>query len=152
MIEQTFILVNECARKSAQTVLANLPIDGSIQIVIGPKKAIRTPDQSSLMWAGPLNDIAEQAWVNGRQYSAETWHEFFKRRFLPEGTEDDYERRITKKWNGKYAIGPDGERDLIGSTTQLSTYGMGIYITEIEAYGASELGVRFTTKRRNENA
>ena len=42
---------------------------------------------------------------------------------------------------------PAGERVLIGSTTQLTTLGMSRYIEQIEAYGASELGVRFTTRK-----
>lgn len=143
LTDQTLILVNEKVRDNALTIIRNLPIDGSMQLVIGLKKKVRTPDQNSLMWVGPLADITEQAWVNGRQYSAEVWHEFFKRKYLPEGTEEDCDRRITKKWQGKWIIDPEGDRILIGSTTQLSTYGMSIYMTEVEAYSATELGVRF---------
>ncbi len=143
LTDQTLILANELVRKNALTIVANLPIDGTMQIVIGPKKKVRTPDQNSLMWVGPLADICDQAWVSGKQFSAEVWHEFFKRKFLPEGTEEDFDRRITKTWKGKWTIDPDGDRVLIGSTTQLSTYGMSIYMTEVEAYAATELGVRF---------
>lgn len=149
MTPQTFVLVNDAIRNNAITIIKNLPIDGSMQVVVEHKKAVRTMSQQSLMWAGPLKDIAEQAWVAGKQYNAEVWHEFFKKKFLPEIMDENYDRKITKKWNGKWVFGPDGDVVLVGSTTQLSTYGMGIYITELEAYGASELGVRFTTQRRN---
>ena len=143
MSDQTLILVNERVRDNALTIIRNLPVDGSMQVVIGLKKKVRTPDQNSLMWVGPLADITEQAWVNGRQYSAEVWHTFFKCKFLPEGIEEDFDRMVTKKWKGKWTIGPDGDRVLIGSTTQLTTFGMSRYMEQLEAYAATKLGVRF---------
>jgi len=143
MADQTLILVNELVRQNALKIISNLPIDGSMQVVIGLKKKVRTPDQNSLMWVGPLADIASQAWVSGKQFSAEVWHEFFKQKFLPEGNEEDFDRMVTKAWNGKWTVDPGRNRVLIGSTTQLSTYGMSIYMTQVEAYASQELGVRF---------
>ncbi len=91
------------------------------------------------MWAGPLRDIAEQAWIEGRQHSAEVWHEYFKRELLPE--EFDPER--CKENYAKWAYDPGGERVLIGSTTQLTVKGFAEYLTAIEAFGAA-LGVMFS--------
>lgn len=147
LTDRTFILVNDLVRQNALTVIANLPIDGSLQIVIGQKRKVRTPDQNSVMWAGALQDIAEQAWVSGKQYSDVVWHEFFKRNFLPEDDCPDISRRVTKAWKGKWTFDPAGNKVLIGSTTQLTTFGMSEYMTELEAYAGSELGVHFHTVR-----
>ena len=52
----------------------------------------RTPRQNRRYWGkGILAQIAEQAVVGGRQFSAEIWHEQFKRQFigveeLPDGS------------------------------------------------------------------
>ena len=62
--------------------------------------------------------------VNGKQYSAETWHELFKRMFI--GVEEL----------------PDGS--VIGkSSTALTTAEFSDFCTQVEAYAASELGVTF---------
>jgi hypothetical protein len=145
MSDRTFILANDLVRQNAITVLSNLPVDGSMQVVIGPKKKARTPDQNSLMWAGPLKDIAEQAWLDGKQYTDLVWHEYFKREFLPEDDCVDIDRRVTKTWKGKWGFDPVGRKILIGSTTQLSAFGMGEYMTELEAFAVLELGVRLHT-------
>ena len=145
MIDRTFILLNEMVRQNALTVISNLPVDGSMQVVIGLKKKVRTPDQNSLMWAGPLKDISEQAWVDGKQYSDIVWHEQFKREFLPEEDDPELDRKVTKAWKGKWACDSKGHKVLIGSTTQLSTYGMSEYMTELEAYATLELGVKLHT-------
>jgi NinB protein len=142
--EQTLILANEKVQRNALTIIANLPVDGTMQVVIGPKKKVRTPDQNSLMWVGPLADISEQAWFRGKQYTAEYWHEIFKRMFLPEGHEEDFDRMVTKEWKGKWEFDLNGDRMLIGSTTQLTTFGMSqFYMPQVEAFASQDLGVRF---------
>ncbi len=102
-------------------------------------KERRTLEQQSLMWIR-LGEIAEQAWVGGRQFSAEVWHEHAKREYLPD--EDGPTKRCRKGYS-KWALLPSGERSLIGSTTQLTTFGMAEYMEQLMAYGATELGVRF---------
>ena len=71
-----------------------------------------------------LAQIAEQATVGGRLFSAESWHELFKRRFigvveLPDGTVQ-----------GK-------------SSTGLTTAEFCDFCTQVEAYAVTELGVIF---------
>lgn len=102
-------------------------------------KERRTLEQQSLMWIR-LGEIADQAWVGGRQFSAEVWHEHFKREFLPD---EDGPTKHCRKGYSKWAVMPNGDRTLIGSTTQLTTAGMGEYMEQLQAYGAGELGVRF---------
>lgn len=74
-----------------------------------------------------LTEISEQAWLNGRQFDMETWKEFARR-----------------KWIGVEEINlPDGTRTERGiSTTTLSVGEFADFMTKIEAYAATELGVQ----------
>lgn len=85
----------------------------------------RTKPQNRRYWGrGVLAQIAEQAVVNGKLYSAETWHEQFKRQFI-----------------GVIEL-PNGE--VIGkSSTELSTAEFCEFSDKVEAYAATELGVTF---------
>ncbi len=142
MAEQIFILMNESVRMNCMVMARNLPMDGSMEIVIRKVKKLRSGQQNHLMWGARLKEISEQAWINGKQFSSDVWHEHLKREFLPEGTEPDFDRLVTKGYQ-KWAWLPNGERDCIGSTTKLTTLGMTRYMEMCEAYAASELGVRF---------
>ena len=91
------------------------------------------------MWVGPLADIAEQAYYQGRKYSDLLWHETFKRLYLPEGYDSELcKKEDYKKW--------DFDRDsvcvLVGSTTDLTAKGFAQYLEQIYADGAS-MGVIF---------
>lgn len=68
-----WLLTGELPRESAIAAIRNAPADPTtpLEIVLRVPVKARKPDQNSLMWAGPLADIAEQGWVQGRQYSAE---------------------------------------------------------------------------------
>jgi hypothetical protein len=92
-------------------------------LTIARKK--RTPAQNRRYWGrGVLAQVAQQATVNGKLYSAETWHEQFKRQFI-----------------GVVEL-PNGE--VIGkSSADLSTKEFCDFCDEVEAYAATELGVRF---------
>ena len=140
MKDRIFVLTSKAVVVNASSLLHNLPVDGSIEIVIRKASKIRTPDQNAAMWAGPLRDIAEQAWVQGKQFKADVWHEHFKREFLPEGDEEDFDK-LVKLGYRKWDYTPKGDRVLVGSTTQLTTRGMGQYMLKLEAYAQTELGV-----------
>jgi hypothetical protein len=94
-----------------------------LQVVVSEFKAKRTLEQNAKMHA-VFQEIAEKAWVNGRQYSAEVWKEEFKRTLL--GTED-------LPSGGKAGV----------STTTLNVEACARFIDQVEAYAASELGVEF---------
>lgn len=85
----------------------------------------RTKAQNRRYWGnGVLKQIADQAAVNGRLYSAETWHEQFKRQFI-----------------GVIEL-PSGE--VIGkSSADLTTAEFCEFCDQVEAYAATELGVTF---------
>ena len=103
-----------------QTVL-----QGGHRWVLTVSKRKRTKPQNRRYWGrGVLAQIAEQAVVNGKLYSAEVWHEQFKRDFI------GYEEL------------PNGQ--LIGkSSAGLSSADFSEFCTKVEAFAASELGVTF---------
>lgn len=136
-------LVGETQREAAVTRIMNIPLDPDepIEVVFREEQKIRKPDANALMWVGPLKDISEQAWVNGRQFSDKVWHEHFKREFLPEDDDPNIEE-LAKDGYRKWDICVTGERVLVGSTTELTRKGFSIYLQQVEAFGAS-LGVMF---------
>jgi len=136
-----FLLRDEQIRERLILAIRNLPLDAAqpLEVVVREQIKGRKPDANARMWAGPLRDIAEQAWVEGKQHSAEVWHSYFKRELLPE--EFDAER--CKEGYVKWVYDPAGERILVGSSTQLTVKGFAEYLTAIEAFGAS-LGVLFS--------
>lgn len=85
----------------------------------------RTKPQNRRYWGrGVLAQVAEQACVSGQFYSAEVWHEQFKRHFI--GVEEL----------------PDGS--VVGkSSTKLTTAEFCEFCDRVEAYAATELGVTF---------
>lgn len=85
----------------------------------------RTDRQNRRYWGrGVLAQIAEQAAPGGRRFSAENWHEQFKRQFI-----------------GVIEL-PCGE--VIGkSSTDLTTAEFSTFCDQVEAYAANELGVTF---------
>ena len=124
----------------AIALLRTVPLDDDkpLELLVREEVKARKLDQQALMWLGPLADLAEQAWLEGRQYSAEVWHEFCKKEFLPEEFDADLCLEGYRKWD----IDPAGDRVLIGSTTMLTIKGMAQHITQIHALGGS-LGVEF---------
>jgi hypothetical protein len=133
-------LVGKLQVDTAISAIQNAPIDieWPLEVIIREEQKSRSLSANALMWAGPLNDIATQAWVNGKQYSALIWHEYFKEKFLP----DFPDPKQVKEGYMKYEETPDGRQVLTGSTNKLTKYGFSLYIEQIYAYGA-ELGIRF---------
>ena len=139
---RTIVLVDEQRRSLALAMVQNAPI--GIEIVAREVVKARKPDQNARMWRGPLRDMEESAWFNGRQYSADVWHEYMKREYLPEDDDVDLARKVkdVSKWH-KWAYTPKGDRILVGSTTQLTVRGFAEYMEAIYAFGAG-LGVMFS--------
>lgn len=85
----------------------------------------RTLEQNRRYWA-VLNEIADQAWVDGKQYDADTWHEHFRRAFIGKNE----------------VVMPSGEIIERGiSTTTLNVSEFADFMGKIEAYAAGQLGV-----------
>lgn len=135
-----FLVSDAAIRDRAAAALANMPVDPlrPLEVVLREQVKQRKLDQQALMFAGPIRDIAEQAWLDGRQYSAEIWHSYFKVQFLPE----EYDPELCLEGYMKWDYDPAGERVLVGSTKQLTVKGMSEHIEQIHVFGA-ELGVVF---------
>lgn len=100
-------------------------LQGSRRWVLSITPEKRSKPQNRRYWGqGVLAQIAQQAAPNGKLYSAEVWHEQFKRQFI--GVEEL----------------PNGE--VIGkSSTGLSKAEFSDFCTQVEAFAAQELGVVF---------
>lgn len=86
-----------------------------------PESKKRSTLQNRYYWA-VLHQIEAQAWIEGRQYSSEVWHESAKRRFIG-------------------CIDLPGGGTMAQSTTELSTKEFLDYVTQVEAWAQQELGV-----------
>jgi len=90
-------------------------------VLVAEHKSKRSNPQNRLLWA-VLNEIAANAWVDGKQYSAEAWHEHLAGKFL--GYEDM----------------PGGGQTPI-STASLSVDEFSVYLERVMQYAAEHLGV-----------
>jgi len=120
-MEKVYRIGNDRKRlHSVLSMLSNflLKPDADIEIVVRDTVYKRSTEQNRLYWAC-LNEIAEQAKPEGREYSAETWAEYFKSRFI--GSED-----ITLP-NGQTLTRPI-------STTTLDKGSFSEYVTQIQAW------------------
>lgn len=99
-----------------------------LRLIVTAEEKKRNEAQNKFYWGAVLKQIAEQAWVNGRQFDKDTWHEYLSR--LHGVCED-----VTL---------PDGE--IVSrrkSTTQMSVGEFSSYTAAVQAYAANNLGVSF---------
>lgn len=145
LAQRQFRLVSEQVRETLLNAVRNLPIDElrPIQIVFREEKVARGLGQNAVYWC-LINEIASQAWIEGRQYSADVLHEYIKRNLLPEDDPAPDPEEVRDGYQ-KWQIDPAGERVLVGSTTMLTVKGFSNLLTAIEAFGGA-LGVQFSTR------
>jgi hypothetical protein len=86
-----------------------------------PESTKRNLQQNKLYWA-ILRQIEEQCWVEGKQYSSEVWHEASKRRFIG-------------------CVDLPGGGGMAMSSADLSTAEFAEYVTRVEVWAQTELGV-----------
>lgn len=111
-----------------------------LQVVVSEYKASRSNEQNAYMWVGVLAPVAEQCRVRGERFTDEVWNVHFKKLFLPE---------TNAKGMDKWMYLPNGERELMMSTTDLNHAEMTEYLNQITAYAATELGVRLPANPRD---
>lgn len=129
-----FIIIGESQRDLALAALKNAPI--GIEVVLREPVNVRSLDQNGLYWKR-LSEIQDQAWLNGQQYSKETWHHYCAIHVMMDNvTTKDGEIR------SKMEPTPDGSPCVI-STTKLEKKCFAEYVTAVEAFGCS-LGVQFS--------
>lgn len=111
-----------------------------LQAVVSEYKATRSNEQNAYMWVGILAPTSEQAWTGGRRLSDEGWNLTLKCLFLPE---------VNAKGMNKWLHLPDGSRQLMMSTSDLNEAEMALYLTQIAAYVATDLGVHLPANPRD---
>ena len=106
-----------------------------LTVTVEPEEDSKTVQQGRFLWGVVYHEIAHQAKIDGVRYTSDAWHELFKRMYLP--------RRKTKSHVA-------GRRRPVVSTTLGTTKGLSIkkmstFIEQVLAYGATELGVEFSS-------
>lgn len=102
-----------------------LEANAELEVCIRPYNSKRSIEQNRRLWK-IYGELADKAWVNGRRYSAETWHEYCKGMFL------GYELKAM----------PDGtELKTPISTTTLNTAEMTEYQNRLQAWAAGNFGL-----------
>lgn len=148
-VSRSILLRGEQQRATAAAMLANLPCDPDhpLEIVAREPVKARGLDANARMWVGPLRDLAEQGYIDGKSFSDEVWHEHCKREFLPDETMISPEELATlvkePEAYRKWGFTPRGNKVLLGSTTQLTRRGFALYTKQIVLLGES-LGVQFS--------
>ena len=135
---RNIILLGDKQKETACAAVRNAP--EGVEVVIRDPVKVRGLDQNGLYWLR-LGELAEQAWLGGRQYSKEVWHHYAGINLMPE--------QITTKdgeTQSKWVEVPSGNPIVI-STTQLERKCFAEYTTIVEAFGAS-LGVQFSVNPR----
>ena len=95
----------------------------------------RTVAANRYYWGVMLKEIAEQASIEGQRWSAEAWHELFKRMFL------GYEIKKVKVAGRKKAT----VIRRLKSTANLTIKKFSAYLEKAQAFAVTDLGVKFTT-------
>lgn len=134
------LLVGERQREEAMAALRAAPLDAvrPLEFVLREEQKRRGLDANAAYWAGPLRDISEQVYLEGRRYPPDVLHHWFKVEFLPE----EYDPELCKEGYRKWDYTPTGERILVGSTTDLLVKGFSIFMDQVHAFGAS-FGVKY---------
>lgn len=127
-MNRTFILRNETFVQAVISFISsNAPAMAAqgkpMAVTVSESKSRRSVDQNKRYWA-LLQEIAAGAWVEGKQYSADAWHENFKREFI--GYEDI----------------PNGGKAGI-STTTLDVAAFTEYMDRISDYAQDHLAIEF---------
>ncbi|WP_320533648.1 recombination protein NinB [Robbsia andropogonis] len=100
-----------------------------LRVIVTAEEKQRNAQQNRFYWGAVLTQISGQAWVNGRQFDKDTWHEYFARQY---GVCEEMTL-------------PDGEIITRRKSTTLMTVGeFSDYLNQIQAYAAAELGVEFS--------
>lgn len=99
-----------------------------IRLIVTTEERRRTPEANAFYWGVVLRAIAEQAWVNGNQFNADTWHEYYAEQYCPRvevtlPTGEIFSRRM--------------------STSEMKQKEFADYVTRVQANAATEHAVEF---------
>jgi len=138
-----FRLDSDHAKTKAIKAINELPADGKMVVELKKFTKQRSTGQNAMVWVALLADFSMQVEIDGRKFSPEVWHEQLKRNFLP----DEFDEELTLPGYKKWDFLPDGSMKMVGSTTKLTTKGMGEYIEQSYAWGIDEFDIRFSANK-----
>lgn len=96
--------------------------------------------QNRYYWGPCLKEISQQASIEGQRWAAECWHELFKRMFL------GYEiKKVRVAGRKKITV-----IRRLKSTTGLKVKPFSTYLEKVQAFAATDLGVRFSVRNWEE--
>lgn len=100
-----------------------------IRLIVTTEDRRRTLEANAHYWGYVLRTIAEQAWVNEQQFSADTWHEYYANLYCPKieivlPTGEIFTRRK--------------------STSEMGQKEFAEYVTRVQSNAAQEHEVEFT--------
>lgn len=99
-----------------------------IRLIVTTEERRRTPEANAFYWGVVLRTISEQAWVNGNQFTPDTWHEYYAEQYCP---------RVEVTL-------PSGEIfSRRKSTSDMTQKEFADYVTRVQANAASEHAVEF---------
>ena len=102
--------------------------EAGLRFIVTSEEKKRNKEQNKFYWSVAIKSISEQAWVNGRQFSKDVWHEHFARKH---GVMEEM-------------ILPSGEIiQRRKSTTEMSVGEFSAYTNQVMADAATEYGVEF---------
>lgn len=128
----SYKLTKDNKRPLMTTIYNNLGVwlesNAELEVCIRPYNSKRSVEQNRRLWK-IYGELADKAWVNGRRYSAETWHEYCKGYFL------GFELKAM----------PDGsELKTPISTTTLNVAEMTEYQNNIQSWAANEFKISWS--------
>lgn len=130
-----FIILLDDARKAlAAAAIQNAPI--GIEVVLREVVKARGLDQNAYYWLR-MGETADQAWLNGKQFDADTWHYYCGRKVMQETV-----KLKTGEERSKWVEAPDGTMRII-STTLLERGCFAEYTQRVEVFCAN-MGVMFS--------
>ena len=141
--KRVILLRGEQQRETLLALVRNLPVDDKkpLQVTIQEESKQRGLNANAYYWV-MLGQAAEQAYLEGRRYDADVWHEYVRRNVMAD--------EITLKdgtVRSKWIELPDGSTTIV-STTQLERKCFAEYVTTCEAFFAN-LGVQFKPNPRD---
>jgi hypothetical protein len=119
-------LVKELIREHARAYIER---GTPLRLILTTEERKRTLEQNGRYWSkAVLGAIAEQVWIDGKQYPEEVWHEEFAERYCPR-------IEITL---------PSGQIfSRRKSTSEMTVKEFSEYVQRVEVHAATQLGVEF---------
>ena len=133
MLNREFNLTSKEATEAAINFVRNnwesfSTTETPLFLIVSTAEKKRRDRANRFYWGVVIKSIVEQAWVNGRQFHADVWHEYYASKF-------GIHKEMTLP-NGKQVL-----KRL--STTEMSIKDFAEYTEKVTVEAASELAVRF---------